>query len=264
MTKEHGDRASRAALLDQPSAKTQEHHASSETKSKFKKNLLGGLHDGSLQRVVDEAEALEESEEAKPKAVAPKVEEKFHASSATKSKFKSNLLGGLRDGSLERVVDEAEALDEVAAKTEPAAVEAPKEEEHHASSETKSKFKKNLLGGLHDGSLQRVVDEAEALEESEEAKPKAVEEAPKVEEPFHASSETKSKFKKNLLGGLRDGSLERVVDEAEALDDADAKGGAVEDEACAQVLESMEVACVMESEMLSCCSTLEAGKILKS
>lgn len=235
--------------------------------------LMLSSNTAELEEISKEESWQQEQQEPIPAKNRPR----FHASSATKSKFKKNLLLGFHDGSLERVVDEAEAnlAGEATQAADANAVEQPKSakleathvaslssevaQDHHASSETKSKFKKNLLGGLHDGSLQRVVDEAEALEE-EEAKTKAVEEAPKADEPFHASSETKSKFKKNLLGGLRDGSLERVVDEAEALDEAEAKTGAVEHEACAQTLESMEVACVMEGEMPTCSSTFEVAE----
>mmetsp|Transcript_36876 Transcript_36876/g.98218 ORF Transcript_36876/g.98218 Transcript_36876/m.98218 type:complete len:1163 (-) Transcript_36876:370-3858(-) len=233
--------------------------------------LMLSSNTAELEEISKEESWQQEQQEPPPAKNRPQ----FQASSATKSKFKKNLLLGFHDGSLERVVVEAEATQageatlagEATQAADANAVQQPKRanlEDHHASSETKSKFKKNLLGGLHDGSLQRVVDEAEALEEAEDAKTKVVEEAPKVDEPFHASSETKSKFKKNLLGGLRDGSLERVVDEAEALDEAEAKTGAVEHEACAQTLESMEVACVMEGEMPTCSSTFEAIVIAPS
>jgi len=215
--------------------------AAPSLKSKFRSNLLGGLHDGSLERVVAEAEALEEPEQQAQPQAAPK------AGSPLKNKFRNNLLGGLHDGSLERVVAEAEALEEPSVptvvvvqappestapassapkagperlappkgSTKPAA---PKEEEKVAASlantDLKSKFRSNLLGGLRDGNLERVVAEAEALEEE----PQPVQAAPKVAaSPAH--SDLKSKFRSNLLGGLRDGNLERVVAEAEALEE---------------------------------------------
>lgn len=88
----------------------------------------------------------------------------------TRTKFRNNLLAGLKDGSLETVVTAAEAEEDTC--LEPPALPSSPVSQRVVSDpnhQTRSKFRKNLLAGLKDGSLETVVAAAEATEETEPA-----------------------------------------------------------------------------------------------
>eukprot|EP00929_Paragymnodinium_shiwhaense_P079938 TRINITY_DN4167_c0_g1_i1.p1 TRINITY_DN4167_c0_g1~~TRINITY_DN4167_c0_g1_i1.p1 ORF type:complete len:1364 (-),score=398.83 TRINITY_DN4167_c0_g1_i1:69-4160(-) len=214
----------KTARPDHPTAAAQQPQPKQavDLKSKFRKNLLGGLKSGQLEKLVDEADAMDdkkvtEAAAAEPFKAAQNVPQPTPAVQQPaakkgvdlKSKFRNNLLGGLKSGQLEKLVVEADALEDGRPKApESAPVNAVGTAEQPAHAVQQAAPRKAPQFSFSAGPAEQPKQAAQ-----EPAAQKAV--------------DLKSKFRKNLLGGLKSGQLEKLVVEADGLEeDGNAKEAA--------------------------------------
>ena len=255
--------------------------AESGVNAKARSNLLAGLKDGSLDKLVSsmpgEEEPAADSSASKPAAVpqqpaAQKTQQKAGtgddreqqpagAESGVNAKARSNLLAGLKDGSLDKLVSTMPGQEEPAADgsvSKPAAaVGDGKQQPAGAESGVNAKARSNLLAGLKDGSLDKLVSTMPGQEEpaadSSASNSAAVPQQPaaqktqqkagtggdREQQPAGAESGVNAKARSNLLAGLKDGSLNKLVstmpgEEEPAADSSASKPAAVPQQPAAQ------------------------------
>ncbi|OLQ10478.1 hypothetical protein AK812_SmicGene5795 [Symbiodinium microadriaticum] len=239
--------------------------------AKARANLLSGLKDGSLDKLVsnmpDEGKTSTESSGTKAAAGAaagdtPDKGKSNADSSASKeaaaasagagvnAKARANLLSGLKDGSLDKLVsnmpDEGKTSTESSgtkAAAGAAAGDTPDKGKSNADSSASkeaaaasagagvnAKARANLLSGLKDGSLDKLVsnmpDEGKTSTESsgtkaaagaaagdtpDKGKSNADSSASKEAAAASAGAGVNAKARANLLSGLKDGSLDKLV-----------------------------------------------------
>lgn len=277
--------------------------------AKARSSLISGLRDGTLNKIVDDMEtkaeqstkdhegtSVQPTDHAGVEKISKEEETQQPTKNATESakseksksinaKARGSLISGLRDGSLNKIVDGMEAKEEVgitdaeatpAQPRDQAVVETmPVEEElreptDNATQPEKStaihaKAMSSLISGLRDGSLNKIVDEMEAKAEvgtdaeathshlADQEKAELLNEARKVavmyckelyqraiarcqENKVDASTqpdkenanqkspidEINKKARGSLLAGYRDGTLDRILNDMEAKEQSDA------------------------------------------